>query len=85
MTVDETRWRWVFLLPIQLPFLQENNAGCTAAVLQVCVYLRRRVSICKWCISGREMLLMIYLHLALIYANVFPSLSDSFVARLPLK
>jgi len=29
------------------------------------------VSICKWCISGREMLLMIYLHLALIYANVF--------------
>lgn len=29
-----------------------------------------RLSICKWCISGEKMLLMIYLHLALIYANV---------------
>jgi len=37
-----------------------------------------RLSICKWCISGEEMLLMIYLHLALIYANVSFSVFVSF-------
>lgn len=34
------------------------------------VFVLARLSICKWCISGEKMLLMIYLHLALIYANV---------------
>lgn len=52
---------WLVSRPIPIP-------------IPIRIRIRRRVSICKWCISGREMLLMIYLHLALIYANVLPRL-----------
>lgn len=54
----------------------------------VVVFVLARLSICKWCISGEKMLLMIYLHLALIYANVslFPivGLPDCLPPCLPL-
>lgn len=60
---------------ISLPLPHSCACACSFSLslslsVLVVVFVLARLSICKWCISGEKMLLMIYLHLALIYANV---------------
>lgn len=79
--VRQTRGALAFIQPFLLSFLFFSFKGdftrgkmqlqqCSGIFLSAPYRSVLGVSICKWCISGREMLLMIYLHLALIYANV---------------